>query len=105
MAAPTDTSGEVGPVPPANRAGRRPKRDQDKPTGPPPTPKPRIDTLHRFGFGFDPLMVPAAAAVGVTPWTSSVELDADELRIRFGPWSLRTPRSNVGDVARTGPYG
>jgi hypothetical protein len=103
-ASPTDASGDIGPVPPANRPGRRPKRDQDKPTGPPPTPKPRIDTLHRFSFRFEPLLVPAAAAVGVTPWTAWVELDPDELRARFGPWSLRTPRSNIESAERTGPY-
>jgi hypothetical protein len=101
---PTDTSGEAGPVPPANRPGRRPRKDQDKPAGPPPTPKPRIDSLHRFQFRFEPLMLPAAAAAGVTPWTAWLELDRDELRVRFGLWSVRTPRSNIEDVERTGSY-
>jgi hypothetical protein len=96
--------GETGPVPPANRPGRKPRRDQDKPEGPPPTPLPRVASLHRFGFDFEALLVPAAAAVGVTPWTASVELDHDELRVRFGPWSVRTARSNIVGAERTGPY-
>jgi hypothetical protein len=65
---------------------------------------PRITEPHRFGFRFEPLMLPAAAAVGVTPWTAWVEVDPDELAARFGPWHVRTPRSNVVSVERTGPY-
>jgi hypothetical protein len=102
--APADSSGDTGPVPPANRPGRKPRRDQDKPEGPPPTPLPRVVSRHEFRFDFEPLLVPAAAAVGVTPWTSSVELDPDELRVRFGPWSVRTERANIVGAERTGPY-
>ena len=47
----------------------------------------------------------AALPFGVTPSTSGVEVTADELRIRFGPWRLSTPLSNVRQTSVTGPYG
>jgi hypothetical protein len=60
--------------------------------------------VHRFGFHFEPLLMPAAFAAGVTPWTAWLEVDPDELRVRFGPWSIRTPRENIDGAERTGPY-
>jgi hypothetical protein len=63
----------------------------------------RSRRVDRFPFRFHPLLAPAALAVGVTPFTAHVDVD-DELHVRFGPWSLRTPLSNVTDVRRTGPY-
>lgn len=58
----------------------------------------------RLPFRFRPLLAPAAAAFGVTPWTAHVDVDDEELRVRFGPWSVRTARSNVAGAERTGPY-
>lgn len=104
MASPRDGSADLGPVPPENRPGRRRRRDQDKPQGPPPTPLPRLESTHRFAFRFEPLLVPAAATFGVTPWTSWLELDPDELRVRFGPWFVRAPRATIVGAERTGPY-
>ena len=36
--------------------------------------------------------------------TTYVEVDDEALRVRFGPWSLRTPLSNVAGVDLTGGY-
>lgn len=98
VGAPADT-GRVGPVPEENRPGHHAEHDQDKPVGPP-----RGAVHRRFGFAFEPRMVPFAAAVGVTPFTANVEVTKGELRIRFGPWSLRTPVANVEAAEVTGPY-
>jgi len=58
----------------------------------------------RFPFAFDRRMLPFALMFGVVPMTSGVELDAEHLRIRFGPWKLTTPLGNIADVRVTGPY-
>lgn len=33
-----------------------------------------------------------------------MEVDDTELRVRYGPWSLRTPRSNIERVVETGGF-
>jgi hypothetical protein len=33
-----------------------------------------------------------------------LELDADGLRVRFGPWLVETPLSNLAGAEATGPY-
>lgn len=97
--------------------GNRPGHDQDvvpdKPLVPPaayrveePTP---IDALDddlriRHPFRFDLRFYVPAAAVGVIPATTYVEVDAEQLLIRFGPWSLTTPLSNIAGTEVTGPY-
>lgn len=61
----------------------------------------------RFDFAFSPRYLLAALPFGVTPRTAYVEVtDGDDamLRVRFGPWSLRTPLSNVRSATRSGPY-
>jgi hypothetical protein len=58
----------------------------------------------RFDFEFSrPLSWPLAL-LGVTPWTAHVDVTDDEFAVRFGPWSLVTPLSNVEDAEVTGPY-
>lgn len=57
-----------------------------------------------FDFAFAPAYRLPAALLGITPWTSRVVLGAEELRVRFGPWSLTTPRSNVQDASLTGGF-
>jgi hypothetical protein len=61
-----------------------------------------------FGFRFDPWYRLAAFAFGVTPSTASASVqqsgDEPQLVVRFGPWSLRTPITNVVDASITGPY-
>ncbi|HEX8582519.1 MAG TPA: hypothetical protein VF640_09320, partial [Acidimicrobiales bacterium] len=60
--------------------------------------------MTRFEFAFSrPLSWPLAL-LGVTPWTAHVDVTGDEFAVRFGPWSLVTPLSNVEDAEVTGPY-
>ena len=59
----------------------------------------------RFPFAFDDRRVaPFSALFGVTPRTAWVELDDDDLTVRFGLWRLVTPRRNIADGQITGPY-
>lgn len=62
------------------------------------------DEVRRFPFRFDRPFRPALAALGVRPETAWVRVDADEVQVRFGPWRLRTARSNVTDAEPGGPY-
>jgi len=57
---------------------------------------------HRFRW--TTLYRVAAAPFGVTPANSHVRLSDDELGIRFGPWTLRTPLENIGGCEVTGGY-
>jgi hypothetical protein len=59
----------------------------------------------RFSFKFSPSYRLPALLFGVTPATAWVEADETELRARFGPWSLRTPRANVASTRATGGFG
>ncbi len=47
----------------------------------------------------------AALPFGITPRTTSVTVEGDELRVRFGLWSLRTPLSNITSVELSGGFG
>jgi hypothetical protein len=68
---------------------------------PPPPDQPANTVV--FGFRFEALFRPILALVGVQPGSARVTLDSF-LDVRFGPWHLRTPRSNVQEVQVTGPY-
>ena len=57
-----------------------------------------------FPFEFASSYRLPALIVGVTPATASVRVEDDELRVRFGPWSLRTPLSNIAGAERTGGF-
>ena len=57
-----------------------------------------------FPFAFAPAYRVAALPFGITPWTTSVRVEAGELRVRFGPWSLRTPLSNITSTQLTGDF-
>lgn len=112
-----------GPVPAVNEPGHHHDVVPDKPLVPPAAyrvhdepaevrgageassylPGDPVDAV-RYRFRFDRLLVPAAAAAGVTPFTAWVDLDEERLEIRFGPWVLRTPRENVAGAEVTGPY-
>jgi hypothetical protein len=58
----------------------------------------------RFPFAFERRVVPFSLAFGVTPRTAWVEIDDEDLRVRFGLWHLVTPRRNIADGQVTGPY-
>lgn len=63
--------------------------------------------VRRFEFRFTRPYRVAALPLGITPRTTYVEVTDGpdgELRARFGPWSLRTPLSNVSSVQRSGPF-
>jgi hypothetical protein len=51
-----------------------------------------------FEFSFEGRYRLPALAFGVTPATARVVVTDDELVVRFGPWWLRTPRTNVADT-------
>jgi hypothetical protein len=104
-------------IPEDNRPGHEPQVVPDKPLVPPrpylvpdaapplpgsPTLDEGLTVTHQFAF--DRLFLGPAAVVGVLPMTSHVEVDAEALHIRFGPWSLRTPIDNVAHAETTGPY-
>ena len=58
----------------------------------------------RFDFAFAPAYRLPALALGITPSSAYVEVDAESLQVRFGLWSLRTDLDNVMAVHRTGGY-
>jgi len=58
----------------------------------------------RFPFRFDPTYRWLARVFGVAPERAWAELGEDELEVRYGPWRVRTPLSNVAGVEVTGPY-
>jgi hypothetical protein len=60
--------------------------------------------VERFAFEFDRRFRLPLALLGIRPSSACVLVDADELVVRFGPWRLRTPRSNILDARLTGPY-
>ncbi|QZY30363.1 hypothetical protein [Nocardioides coralli] len=57
-----------------------------------------------FDFAFAPAYRLPALLLGITPLTSGVTLSADRLHVRYGPWSLDTPTSNVREVSITGGF-
>ena len=58
----------------------------------------------RFRFRFAASYRLPALLFGVTASTAEVVVSEDELRVRFGLWRLRTPRSNVASAERTGGF-
>src|SRR4051794_10153769 len=60
--------------------------------------------MHRYAFAFDSSYRWAALPFGVTPRTAHVELADEDVRVRFGPWRLRTSYANVVEVSETGGF-
>src|SRR3954451_18266369 len=60
--------------------------------------------MPRYAFDFDPSYRWAALPFGVTPGTAHVDLSDEDVRVRFGPWRLRTSYANVVEVTATGGF-
>ncbi len=58
----------------------------------------------RFPFAFAGSYRLPALLFGITPRRTYVEVTDDHLEARFGPWKLRTPRSNIASAEVTGGY-
>jgi hypothetical protein len=57
-----------------------------------------------FTFRFSRAYALAGLPFGVTPRTTSLVVTSSQLRIRFGPWRLATPLSNIAHAEVSGPY-
>ena len=60
--------------------------------------------MSTWSFRFSPLYAVAALPFGITPLTSGVRLDAHGLRVRYGPWRLRTDLQNIEQATVTGGF-
>ena len=58
----------------------------------------------RFPFRFATSYRIPAVAFGITPRTTYVEVTGTELVVRFGPWRLRTPLTNIAGVEPSGGF-
>ncbi len=58
----------------------------------------------RFEFSFDSLHRAFGLPLGITPSTTSVEVDGGQIVARFGLWRLSTPLANVEGTEVSGPY-
>lgn len=65
---------------------------------------PDPEPVQRFDFAFSPAYAVAARPFGVTPRSAWVELGPRWLYVRYGPWKLLTPRSNVRSAQVTGDF-
>lgn len=60
--------------------------------------------MTRHHFAFAPAYRLPALLFGITPRTTWVDLDDQQLTVRYGPWSLRTSLGNISGVERTGGF-
>ena len=63
-----------------------------------------MTTTRFFPFRFTPIYRVLGLPFGVMSATTGVLVDGTHLQMRFGPWSVRTPLSNVLSTEITGPY-
>jgi hypothetical protein len=63
-----------------------------------------VTGVERFTFRFADSYRRPARLFGITASTAWVDVGADSLDARFGPWRVRTALSNISRVAVTGPY-
>jgi hypothetical protein len=61
--------------------------------------------VDQFAFRWTTTYKVLAAPFAITPKRAWVQVGADGLVIRFGPWSLQTPISNVVSTEITSDYG
>ena len=59
---------------------------------------------YRFDFDFDPKFRASLADLGVHPGSAWVEVRDEEIEVRFGVQRVRTRRTNVAHVHRSGHY-
>ncbi|MCF6377735.1 SRPBCC family protein [Nocardioides KLBMP 9356] len=57
-----------------------------------------------FDFAFARSYAIAGRPFGITPRSTSVELGPTWLYVRYGPWRLLTPRSNIASAEVTGDF-
>lgn len=96
-----DAPNDVHVVPDENAPGHHPPVEQDKPSTPPSLPA----RHRRFPFARDSLVARVSALFGVTnDERAYVDVDDERVHIRFGPWTITTPMTNVTGAERTGPY-
>ncbi len=68
--------------------------EPDRPTG----------LVREFDFAFSPAYAKAARPFGISAATTSVEVGPRWLYVRYGPWKLLTPRTNVIAAHVTGDF-
>lgn len=64
----------------------------------------RSASEQHFPFEFAPLFRLSEWPFGITAHTSVIVVTDTELRVRFGPWRVRTPLDNISLLRLTGPY-
>ncbi len=62
------------------------------------------EAVRSFDFAFAPAYARAARPFGITPRTTTVEVGPEWLYVRYGPWRLSTPRSNVTSAELSGGF-
>lgn len=60
--------------------------------------------MDRYPFAFEDRFRPLLKLLGIRPDNSGIVVTDEELFVRFGLFSLRTPRSNVVGTERSGGY-
>jgi hypothetical protein len=68
------------------------------------TPEPLPTTSARFEFRFDGIVGAVAHALTVSPERAYLEIADAQLMVRFGPWTMTTPLTNIAEVTESGPY-
>ncbi len=64
-----------------------------------------MSATQTFDFAFAPSYRLAGLPFGILPATARVQIVGEELRVRYGLWSMRTPVDNVVSVQLTGGFG
>lgn len=62
------------------------------------------EQVDAFDFAFASSYALAARPFGITPRSSTVEVGPSWLFVRYGPWRLLTPRSNIASAELTGGF-
>jgi hypothetical protein len=58
----------------------------------------------RFAFRFTRPYLVVGLPFGVRPSTCHVQVSADRVAVKFGPWRAAVAMDNIVDVSLTGPY-